>query len=135
MEKKSNNKRLFENPVVVILSLFLVVVLIIVCSVFAKQLDANAADAVDTEVVEDETNIKNQSEHSVHHEIRNYDEAFDGYTQSYVYDYVDPETRVHYLIIRDTYYNSGRGGITVRYNSDGTIMVDDIEDTNGDASE
>ena len=132
MEKKSNTKRFFENPVATILLLFVVIVVIILGSVFAKQLDAISAD---TTVVENETNIKNQSEHSVHHELHSYDETFDGYTQGYVYDYVDPETHVHYLIIRDTYYNSGRGGITVRYNSDGTIMVDDIEDTNGDTSE
>lgn len=39
-----------------------------------------------------------------------------------VYDFVDEETGVHYLI-----YTMGgyRGGITVRYNADGTIMVDD----------
>lgn len=36
-----------------------------------------------------------------------------------VYAYTDPETGVNYLIF--TGYN--RGGITVRYNSDGTIMV------------
>ena len=32
-------------------------------------------------------------------------------------DYVDPETGVHYLLYEGC-------GITVRYNSDGTIMVD-----------
>lgn len=38
----------------------------------------------------------------------------------YVMNYKDPETGVHYLI-----YSSGyQGGITVRYNADGTIMVD-----------
>ena len=35
-------------------------------------------------------------------------------------DYVDPETGVHYLL-----YDGYEGcGITVRYNADGTIMVD-----------
>ena len=35
-------------------------------------------------------------------------------------DYKDPETGVHYLIYDDGY----SGGITVRYNADGTITVD-----------
>ena len=35
-------------------------------------------------------------------------------------DYKDPETGVHYLIYDDGY----SGGITVRYNANGTIMVD-----------
>ena len=35
-----------------------------------------------------------------------------------VVDYVDPDTNVHYL--RDRTY----GGMTVRYNADGTIMVE-----------
>ena len=40
-----------------------------------------------------------------------------------IVEYVDPETGVHYLI-----YSSGSvGGITVRYNADGTIMVDPIK--------
>jgi hypothetical protein len=37
-----------------------------------------------------------------------------------VSDYKDPETGVHYLIYSDGY----QGGITVRYNADGTIMID-----------
>lgn len=40
-----------------------------------------------------------------------------------VSNYVDPETGVNYLIFRDFY----KGGITVRYNADGTIMVTDKE--------
>lgn len=37
--------------------------------------------------------------------------------------YVDPETGVNYLIYQD--YNEG--GITVRYNADGSIMVTEKE--------
>lgn len=37
--------------------------------------------------------------------------------------YVDPETGVNYLIYQD--YN--KGGITVRYNADGSIMVTEKE--------
>ena len=33
--------------------------------------------------------------------------------------YVDPETGVNYLIYTDYY----KGGITVRYNADGSVMV------------
>ncbi len=35
-------------------------------------------------------------------------------------DYRDPETGVHYLIYSGGY----KGGMCVRYNADGTIMVD-----------
>lgn len=41
-----------------------------------------------------------------------------------VMDYKDPETGVHYLIYKDKCGYSGMGGMTVRYNADGTIMVD-----------
>lgn len=37
-----------------------------------------------------------------------------------VCDFRDPETGVHYII----YIGSRRGGITVRYNADGTLFVD-----------
>lgn len=42
-------------------------------------------------------------------------------TENYtIMDYKDPETGVHYLI-----YTSGyQGGLSVRYNADGTIMID-----------
>lgn len=36
-----------------------------------------------------------------------------------VYDYMDPDTGVHYLI----YDGYNAGGMTIRYNADGTIMV------------
>lgn len=38
-----------------------------------------------------------------------------------VYDYTDPETGVHYLI----YVSEVGCGLTVRYNSDGSIMVEE----------
>lgn len=42
------------------------------------------------------------------------------YASDEISDYVDPETGVHYLL-----YDGYNGcGITVRYNADGTIMVD-----------
>ena len=37
-------------------------------------------------------------------------------------NYTDPETGVCYLIYTDDFY-SGRSGITVRYNADGSIMT------------
>ena len=45
-------------------------------------------------------------------------------TTTDVMDYKDPETGVHYLIFEDQAGYCGMGGITVRYNSDGTIMID-----------
>lgn len=44
-----------------------------------------------------------------------------------VYDYVDPETGVHYLIYSHKSYNAGMGGITPRLNPDGSIMVDEVK--------
>ena len=41
-----------------------------------------------------------------------------------VYDYVDPETGVHYLIYSHKSYNAGMGGIAPRLNPDGSIMVE-----------
>lgn len=48
-----------------------------------------------------------------------------------VYDYVDPETGVHYLIYSRKNCDAGMGGITPRLNPDGSIMVDEME--GGDA--
>ena len=47
------------------------------------------------------------------------------YPASNIYDWVDPDTGVHYLVLRDNSYHSGRGGITPRLNSDGTVMVEE----------
>lgn len=44
-----------------------------------------------------------------------------------IYDYVDPDTGVHYLV----YCGYRKGGITPRLNPDGSIMVDEME--GGDA--
>lgn len=38
-----------------------------------------------------------------------------------VYDYVDPDTGVHYLV----YCGYRKGGITTRLNPDGSVMVDE----------
>lgn len=49
-----------------------------------------------------------------------YYNALTYYANDEISDYVDPETGVHYLL-----YDGYEGcGITVRYNADGTIMVD-----------
>lgn len=43
----------------------------------------------------------------------------DSYTYDCISEYIDTETGVHYLLNLDT------GGITPRYNHDGSIMTDD----------
>lgn len=40
-----------------------------------------------------------------------------------IYDYVDPDTGVHYLV----YCGYRKGGITPRLNPDGSIMVDEVK--------
>lgn len=44
-----------------------------------------------------------------------------------VFSFTDPETGVCYLIYKDKYTSGGMGGITVRYNADGSIMVKEVE--------
>lgn len=43
-----------------------------------------------------------------------------------IIDFTDPETGVCYFIYKDGYHGMGQGGMTVRYNADGTIMVRDV---------
>lgn len=50
-----------------------------------------------------------------------------------VYDYVDSETGVHYLLYSFYDANGATGGITPRLNPDGSIMVDEVE--GGDSRE
>ena len=40
-----------------------------------------------------------------------------------VYDYVDPDTGVHYLV----YCGYRKGGIAARLNPDGSVMVDEVK--------
>ena len=44
-----------------------------------------------------------------------------------VFSFTDPETGVCYLIFKDKFGYGGMGGITPRYNADGTIMVREVE--------
>lgn len=41
-----------------------------------------------------------------------------------IYEFIDPDTGVHYWIYSHSEGYSGMGGITPRLNSDGSIMVD-----------
>lgn len=43
-----------------------------------------------------------------------------------IIDFTDPETGVCYFIYKDGYHGMGQGGMTVRYNADGSIMVRDV---------
>ena len=40
-----------------------------------------------------------------------------------IYEFVDPDTKVHYWIYSRTGGYAGMGGITPRLNSDGTVMI------------
>ena len=69
---------------------------------------------------EAETTEKNNNKRS---DFAKLSEAYDmsiGFQGISVWDYIDPETGVHYLI----YYYPDGGSITVRYNKDGSIMTD-----------
>lgn len=42
---------------------------------------------------------------------------------NYMYEFIDPETGVHYWVYSKPVIKGGMGGITPRLNADGTIMV------------
>jgi hypothetical protein len=42
---------------------------------------------------------------------------------SYVYEWIDKDTGVHYWIYSETSGYAGHGGITPRLNADGSVMV------------
>lgn len=41
-----------------------------------------------------------------------------------IYEFIDPDTGVHYLVYSRSAPSKGMGGITPRLNADGSIMVD-----------
>lgn len=41
-----------------------------------------------------------------------------------IYEYVDPDTGVHYLIYSEASSRAGMGGMAPRLNSDGSVMTD-----------
>ncbi len=58
--------------------------------------------------------------------ITEYDNEIIGDQSGGIIDFTDPETGVCYFIYKDGYHGMGQGGMTVRYNADGSIMVRDI---------
>ena len=58
--------------------------------------------------------------------ITQYENAIIGDDAGGIIDFTDPETGVCYFIYKDGYHGMGQGGMTVRYNADGTIMVRDV---------
>lgn len=43
----------------------------------------------------------------------------------YISDYVDPKTGVHYLVYSEAVGRAGMGGMTPRFNANGSLMVDE----------
>ncbi len=58
--------------------------------------------------------------------ITEYDNKIIGDDAGGIIDFTDPETGVCYFIYKDGYHGMGQGGMTVRYNADGSIMVRDV---------
>lgn len=52
-----------------------------------------------------------------------------------IYEFVDPDTGVHYWIYSHRMGNSGQGGMTPRLNSDGTVMVTKVKEESKDKGE
>lgn len=44
-----------------------------------------------------------------------------------IYEFIDPDTGVHYWIYSYIVSNGGMGGMTPRLNSDGTVMVTKVK--------
>lgn len=58
--------------------------------------------------------------------ITQYENTIIGDDAGGIIDFTDPQTGVCYFIYKDGYHGMGQGGMTVRYNADGSIMVRDI---------
>lgn len=71
--------------------------------------------------------VETSSENTEEESTERLPDYSDYFTAANIYDYVDPDTGVHYLVFRDSSYQSGRGGITPRLNSDGTLMVEELK--------
>ena len=52
-----------------------------------------------------------------------------------IYEFVDPDTGVHYWIYSHHEGGGGMGGMTPRLNSDGTVMVTKVKEENKDKGE
>lgn len=88
----------------------------------------NAVEEAGENRVAVETLSENTEEESTEEEsTERLPDYLDYFTAANIYDYVDPDTGVHYLVFRDSSYQSGRGGITPRLNSDGTLMVEELK--------
>lgn len=58
-------------------------------------------------------------------EMEENEKTVDSKDSLWVYEYIDPDTGVHYLL----YDDGNSGGMTIRYNADGTIMVGEKTET------
>ena len=80
------------------------------------------------EAGENRVAVETSSENTEEESTERLPDYLDYFTAANIYDYVDPDTGVHYLVFRDSSYQSGRGGITPRLNSDGTLMVEELKE-------
>lgn len=87
-----------DSPFFIILGSFVVIICLVLAVVFGEPED-------NQETTQEITSFSNL-----------------GYDDN-VYDYVDPDTGVHYLV----YCGYRKGGIAVRLNPDGSIMVDEVK--------
>lgn len=112
-----------------VISLILVIFLLITMFTFTGAgyyaISGNTAEESSDNQVVVETVSENVVEEEPSQKLPDYLEYFN---TANIYDYVDPDTGVHYLVFRDSNYQSGRGGITPRLNSDGTLMVEELEE-------
>ena len=93
-----------DSPFFIILGSFVVIICLVLAVVFGEPED-------NQETTQEITSFSNL-----------------GYDDN-VYDYVDPDTGVHYLV----YCGYRKGGIAPRLNPDGSVMVDEAE--GGDSRE
>lgn len=109
----------------VILVMFLLIAVFTLTGAGYYAMSGNTAEESSDNQVVAETVSENVVEEESSQKLPDY---LDYFNSANIYDYVDPDTGVHYLVFRDSNYQSGRGGITPRLNSDGTLMVEELEE-------
>ena len=102
--------KIINTAIEILGSVFLLVAICVVCVVCAACIPSEAKESKKNTV-----------------RITEYYNEIIGDDAGGIIDFTDPETGVCYFIYKDGYHGMGQGGMTVRYNADGTIMVKEVE--------
>lgn len=98
--------KIINTAIEILGSVFLLIVICVVCAAYIP------------------SEAKESKKHAVR--ITEYEDEIIGDDAGGIIDFTDPVTGVCYFIYKDGYHGMGQGGMTVRYNADGSIMVRDV---------